>query len=249
TTANPSPPCATATALSTQLLFLSSVSFENIAGRASSELLLTSFGLPIFYTFDPHSLNSSLIELHTFPTQARSPASQSTAPAVFVVIASTVNATTRHMVPGSVVLWSVDFSGHTLTPTVLARLPTSEGPNGLTTMPGHPDILLAADSYSGSIWQVNVRTGRTRMAIADDVMLPCAPAPAVGINGIHAHDNEYVCLTSSQKGVFGRVPFRVDGEGNVSASHPVEALANIQSTNAQQLPDDFVFDCEGRAWV
>jgi hypothetical protein len=153
------------------------------------------------------------------------------------------------MVPGSVVLWSVDFSAHTLTPTVLARLPTSEGPNGLTTMPGHPDILLAVDSYSGSIWQVNVRMGRTRMAIADDVMLPRAPAPAVGINGIHAYDNEYVCLTSSQKGVFGRVPFRVDGEGNVSASHPVEALASIQSTNAQQLPDDFVFDCESCAWV
>ncbi|KAJ7809247.1 hypothetical protein B0H14DRAFT_3881064 [Mycena olivaceomarginata] len=87
------------------------------------------------------------------------------------------------------------------------------------------------------------------MAIADEVMLPRAPAPAVGINGIHAHDNKYVCLTSSQKGVFGRVPFRVDGEGNVSASHPVEALASIQSTNAQQLPDDFVFDCDGRAWV
>ncbi|KAF7341301.1 hypothetical protein MVEN_01866300 [Mycena venus] len=249
---NPSLLRATASALPIQLLLQSPVSFENVAVHASSELLLTSFGSPTLYTFVPKTMNGTLVELHTFPNATSLTGIAEYRPGFFALIASTVNPTTRHMVPGSVVLWSVDFTSPTSNPSVqkLADIPTSEGANGLTVVPGHPDILLAADSYSGSIWQIDIRTGRASVAIEDEVFLPGAPAPAVGINGIHARDDEYVYFTNSQKGVFGRLAVRVDGVGNVSASHPVETLVSIQSVETeQQLPDDFAVDCEGRAWV
>jgi sugar lactone lactonase YvrE len=64
------------------------------------------------------------------------------------------------------------------------------------------------------------------------------------VNGIHVSGG-YLYFTTSQTAVFGRVVFHVEG-GNVSAAGPTQTLASLWDG---QQPDDFVFDCEGRAWV
>ncbi|KAJ7863968.1 hypothetical protein B0H14DRAFT_3606055 [Mycena olivaceomarginata] len=189
-----------------QVIFQSSVSLENIAMRASSDLLLTSFTSPTLFTFDPKSTNGTLAPVHTFSN------------------ATTLTGITDTMNLGSVFLWSIDFNARTPAVSVLGALPGSSGANGITTVSGHPNILLVADSFVGAIWQLDIATGAARLAIQDPALSAGAPPPAVGVNA-----------------VFGRVGFRVEG-GNVSAAGAVQTLASLGDG---QQPDDFVFDCEG----
>jgi sugar lactone lactonase YvrE len=145
---------------------------------------------------------------------------------------------------GSVFLWSVDFNARTPAVSVLGALPSSSGANGITTVPGHPNILLVADSFVGAIWQLDIATGAARLAIQDPALSAGAHQPAVGVNGIHVRDRD-LYFTTSQTAVFGRVAFHVEG-GNVGAAGAVQTLASLGDG---QQPDDFGFDCEGRAWV
>ena len=80
-----------------------------------------------------------------------------------------------------------------------------------------------------------------RVAAQDDAFAPDAPAPALGINGLHVHGGE-LYFTNSQQNTFSRVPISVRG-GNITQSGPVQVLASANEF------DDFAFDAEGRVWV
>ncbi|KAJ7708542.1 hypothetical protein B0H14DRAFT_3024100 [Mycena olivaceomarginata] len=84
-------------------------------------------------------------------------------------------------------------------------------------------------------------TGAVRIAIQDAAMAPGAPAPALGINGLHIHGSA-LYFTNSQQGTFARIPIAVQSKG-VSKAAPL---------SPQGLPhryDDFTFDADGRAWA
>ncbi|KAJ6566645.1 hypothetical protein B0H19DRAFT_1257841 [Mycena capillaripes] len=235
---------------SAQVIFQSSVLLENIAARASSELLLTSFASPTLFTLDPKTTNGTLSAVHTFPNATALTGITEYQPGVFAVIASVINTTTFRAALGSVVVWSIDLNSHTPTVDALCALPTVEGPNAVTAVPGHPDIILMADSIAGGVWQINARTGKARFVIQDASMLPNRPAPALGINGLHVRDAapDALYFSNSQKGILARVLICVE-DGNIRAAGAVEVLATIQSADAVQSPDDFAFDRDGRAWM
>ncbi|KAJ7732381.1 hypothetical protein B0H14DRAFT_2639865 [Mycena olivaceomarginata] len=204
--------------------------FENIAVGASSELLLTSAVSPTLFSLDPTTVDATLNPVHTFPNANALTGIIEYRPNMFVVIASIINVTTRQWTPGSIVVWSVDFTATTPKVHVLGGLTDAEAANGITALPGQPDTLLISDSIAGAVWQINTHL--------------CSPAlPALGINGLHVRD-AYLYFTNSQQQLFGRVPLAVKG-GNVTAARAVEKLGTVEDGG----PDDFAFDIQGRAWV
>jgi hypothetical protein len=243
-TVKPSP-----TSFPNQVILQSPVLFENIAVRASSELLLTSFASPTLFTLDPHTINGTLAAVHTFPNATALTGLAEYRPGVFALVAAIVNTTTLRGVRGSAVIWSIDLTSPAPAVRVICALPSSEGANGMTAMAGHPDVVLVADSIAGGVWQIDVHTGNAHLAIQDASMLPDAPAPALGINGLHVHGaSPYLYFSNSQHGTLSRVALGWEGL-NVTAASAVETLVTIQSPDAEQNPDDFALDREGRAWV
>ncbi|KAJ6526052.1 hypothetical protein B0H19DRAFT_1338987 [Mycena capillaripes] len=242
----PSPPAST-TSFPKQVIGQTpnSLFLENIAVRASSELLLTSVASSTIFTFNPTTINGTFDPIYTFPNANGLTGIAEYRPGVFAVVASILDLTTRRWAPGSIVIWTIDFNMPTPTVRALAALESAEGANGITTLPGHPDTLLVADSVAGAVWQVDGRTGKSRVAIQDASMLPGAPTPALGINGLHIRD-AHLYFVNSQRQIFARVPLAVKG-GNITAAGVVETLAAVEPVG--ENPDDFALDCEGRAWV
>ncbi|KAJ7262952.1 hypothetical protein C8J57DRAFT_1334320 [Mycena rebaudengoi] len=229
--------CGVAT-FPTQLVFQSPTGqfLENIAVRPSSKLLITSVLSPTLYTLDPAAENATLDELYTFSNANGLTGIAEYQPDVYAIVASELNLTSTMAAPGSVVIWSLDLtSGGAPAPRRVARIPQSRLTNGLSTVPGHPDLVLAADSILGAAYEVNVRTGAVRVLIQDAAMVPGAPGgppPALGINGLHVRAG-LLYFTNSQLGTFSRVPLR---------GGAVEVLG-------AGAYDDFTLDSEGRAWV
>ncbi|KAJ7887632.1 hypothetical protein B0H14DRAFT_3430668 [Mycena olivaceomarginata] len=166
-------------------------------------------------TFNPTVINGTFDPIYTFPNATGLTGIPEYCPGVFAVVTSILDLTTRRWAPGSIVIWSVDFNAPTPAVRALAALESAEGGNGITT-------------------QVDTRTGKSRVAIQDASMLPGAPAPALGINGLHQQ-------------IFA-VPLAVRG-GNVSGVGFMETLAAVEPVGEDRGPDDFALDCEGHARV
>ncbi|KAJ7715833.1 hypothetical protein B0H16DRAFT_1804872 [Mycena metata] len=229
---------------------------ENIAVRASSQLLITSVVSPTLHTFDPTAINGKFDAVHTFPNVTGLTGIVEYRPDVFALLASRLNSTTGNMAPGSISAWSVDFNAPTPLVREIGPLADTPNANGLTALPTAPDILLFSDSTLGAVWQLDARTGASRIAIQDPSMLPSA-APVVGINaginGLHVRleaQTPYLYFTNTHLATFSRVALEFK-RGNVSAAGPIQTLATIPQPPAiqQQDPDDFALDERGRAWV
>jgi hypothetical protein len=226
--------CGTAT-FPTQLVFQSPTGqfLENIAVRPSSKLLITSVLAPTLYTLDPTAANATLDVVHTFPNANCLTGIAEYRPDVYAISSSERNATSTLEALGSIVIWSLDLtSGGPPAPRRAARIPQSMHINGLSTVPGHPDLLFAADSILGAAYEVNMRTGAVRVLIQGAAMAPGVPGGPIGINGLHVRAG-LLYFTNSQLKTFSRVPL---GGGAVELLAP-------------GAYDDFTFDSEGRAWV
>ncbi|KAJ7284061.1 hypothetical protein C8J57DRAFT_752725 [Mycena rebaudengoi] len=221
---------------------------ENIAVRPCSKFLLTSVISPTLFTLDPTAAVPTLDPVFTFPNSTALTGIVEFRPEVYAVTASKLNASTARVDPGSVAIWSVDFSSSFAHPVVtkLASLPplNDSGFNGLASIPGRPDVILAAESAAGSVWEINTHTGASRIAIQDESMTP-GPIPGpliIGINGIHVRDNT-LYFTSSLRSIYSRVSLDVRGP-HVMAAGAVQQLVHMEG-----IPDDFAIDTKGRAWV
>ncbi|KAK7028706.1 hypothetical protein R3P38DRAFT_2525474 [Favolaschia claudopus] len=225
---------------------------ECLAIRPNGHLLITSVVSPTLYTLDPRASPPTLNELHTFPNATALNGIVEYANDTFAVVVSLLSVQTISAPLDSVVIWSVDFtpnnSSSEFSTRPLARIPSSPFTNGITAVPGHPDLLLAADSRLGVAWEVNVRTGTTRIAVADETMEPGFDAVLqIGLDGIRAHDDGFLYFTNAVKGLFARV----------SRTHraPVEVLGTERAVigggenGTDVVYDDFVFDERGRAVV
>ncbi|KAJ7066329.1 hypothetical protein C8F01DRAFT_1122952 [Mycena amicta] len=257
------PPSAPSSLVAAKTIYQSATGlfFENIAVRADSTLLLTSVVSSSLHGLDPSAseTNKTLATIATFSnaTSLTGIVELPSQPGVFVVAASVTDNTTRRTEPGSIVLWSVDLTlASTPMVSVFAALPQAASVNGLTVLPasstGGADIVLAADSVLGGVWQAGSGPGQAsaRLALQDPTMLANAPPPTLGINGLHvvpgsnSTSQTLLYTTSGQSALFS-VPLSI-GSGNVSAAAAVEKVADF---GTGQAPDDFAVDAKGNAWV
>ncbi|KAJ7052996.1 hypothetical protein C8F01DRAFT_1032626, partial [Mycena amicta] len=236
-------------AFPTSLLYQSPTGLflENIAVRASSQLLLTSGVSPTLHTLDPRNATLHLQEVYTFPNATALTGIAEYAPDVFAVVACILDG--RREERGSVVVWRVDFTHGTV--HAVARIPNSTDANGLSAVPGLPDIVLVADSAAGAVYAVNMRTGRVSVAIQAP-LLGGSATESLGINGLHVHDG-FLYATNSGRGTFVRAPIAIHLH-NSSVSITTKGAFEVIGVLPPDAPpnsafDDFAFDERGRAWV
>ncbi|KAJ7108689.1 hypothetical protein C8R44DRAFT_803360 [Mycena epipterygia] len=230
----------------TQLIFQApdSLFLENIAVRATSELLITSVMSPTLHSLNPSIINGTFTPVHTFANATGLTGIAEYQPGVFAIVASVLNTTESRSVLGTVAIWSVNLNAAVPAVHKICDLPSLTGTNGITILPSQINTLLAADSAAGAVWQIDALTGATRIVIQDPTMGPGAPAPALGINGLHVRDR-FLYFTNSGLGRFSRVPLTVE-RGAVKAAGGVQTLTPAGSANGS---DDFALDAFGRAWV
>ncbi|KAK7932847.1 hypothetical protein LTR80_011638 [Exophiala xenobiotica] len=114
--------------------------------------------------------------------------------------------------------------------------------NGLTALNAVEGILLAADSELGVVWSIDVRTGKTGVAINDTSMAPVQSSTVpLGINGLHVVDQS-LYFTNTNKVSLSRVPLDMT---TGMAIGPVETLVKSSET----CPDDFTVDFRGNVWL
>jgi hypothetical protein len=227
--------CSVMATFPTRLIYQSPTGLfiENIAVRPSSELLLTSVASSTLYMLDPGVANATLREVYTFPNSTGLLGIVEYQPDVYAVVASTLNLTTRRTVPGTVsTIWRIDLRTRTVAATPIVGIPQSKVLNGLTVVPEYPDLLLAADSDIGAVYEVRVSEGTARVAIQDASMAAGTPAPSLGINGLHIRGNE-LYFSNSDLQTFARVPVSV-ASGSVKKAGAVQVLRTVQPPKTSQ---------------
>lgn len=154
--------------------------------------------------------------------------------------------------PGTGAFWSIRVPtvGNGLGEAIakkIADIPEAGFLNGFATLPQGicrhrcNTTVLAADSFNGQIWRVNIATGKYDVAIKVPEMAPQTALP-VGINGIKIQDG-YLYWTNAATTSIYRLA--IDAQGTPTPGAAVETLFYIESA---QL-DDFTIDDEGNFWV
>ncbi|KAF7296319.1 hypothetical protein HMN09_01101700 [Mycena chlorophos] len=218
--------------------------FENIAVRASGELLLTSVYSPVLYSLDASS--GTLTDVITIGGGATSLLGISEFSADnFAVVAAEFNATTDTEVGGTVAIWHVCLTGSTPVATNIASLPSSViGANGLSAIFGSSTVFVA-DSGSGTIFTIDMSSGAVAVGVQAAALEPVGQL--LGVNGLKVSEST-IYFTNSAQGTFGSIDILPGATLNASS---ITTLGTLEdgAPSAQHLFDDLALDTEGRAWV
>lgn len=215
--------------------FTPDVWLENLAVRASGELLVTLIDVPEVWSINPVSGRSVCVA--RFPDATSVFGITEAEPDVFAVAAG--NQSEGFPSPGTSSLWTVDFRHKKQRVTKVAAIPSASFLNGLTTLRGGHAVL-AADSLSGTIFKIDLPSGRTTSLFSGGPFAaPPQAAFQFGVNGVFVKSS-WLYFTNSGAGTFSCVPIHPNG----SPAGPVESL-----TTGLELPDDFALSANGIAYI
>lgn len=218
---------------------------ENIAIRSSSSILATLATAPELYQISPLSLYEPVL-IHRFPGYTTLLGITETYKDIFYVAAGNFSFQTMSSTPRSCSLLEVDLTKYSRSQNDGAKirkivdLPDAGFLNGAVTLNRTSGDILIADSAAGRVWKVNVRTATVTNAIPGEPLLKPIPGrmPEMGVNGIKIRDSE-LYFTSTNQGIFGRIPLNADG----TAAGPATAIASGLDA------DDFNLDAKGQAYL
>jgi hypothetical protein len=155
---------------------------ENVAVRSNGIILATEIGPPAsLLAFNASEENPQKQVLEAFTTVLGLSGITEAAHDVFYVTgANTTSDNIGNPPKNATHLWRIDFTQNTTSPvvTLIARPTAPTGFNGLAAF--NDTIILASASYQGSIFAVDVTTGRTWEAVANNL--------TTQINGIKVQD-------------------------------------------------------------
>ena len=226
---------------------------ENLAIRANGQILITT-ALPLseVYLVDPSSvLPANLIT--RFSGLTSSLGITELEPDVFYVAAGNVSISNTPTsgppggVPGTFSIYEVDMrlfqmssNGAIATPATVrkvADVPNAQLLNGVASMgiTGVPsnNVILAADTVAGMVWNINVASGAVAVAASD--------ASMQGINGMKVQ-NGFLYYDSDAHSTWYRIPINTNG------FVPSGSTAQVLSTGLVN-GDDFALDARGRAFL
>jgi hypothetical protein len=232
---------------------------ENIAVRANGALLVASLNDdPGLYTIQDPSAPKPKFEL-LVPAQDLGGANIALGIAeietddgieTFALIVGRQNGLAQFEV-GSYSIWTVKFydtkCGESFkVEKVTDGTDTSALLNGLSAIPGLPNVALVADS-GGLIARVDLATGSfdDRSFTFPETMAPVPNSTfGIGVNGVHVR-GEHVYWTNSDLVTIYRLLITKDGYPKKGAEP--EVVINLSRFSA--LIDDFIFDKEGNIYV
>jgi hypothetical protein len=224
---------------------------ENFIIRPNGHFLITRLDVPEVWSLDPYTASASLV--YTFPNATVLLGIAEYEPNVYGIAVGNFSLDPIGGVPGSWSVWSLDVTESTAKGHEITAIPPAVFLNGLIAVKpnGHGkhdgfSTLLVADTELGVIYAVDPYTGKYISAITDPSMTPPTPPTPGGpggINGIKFKDN-FLYFTSSDRGLFARLPISVAGGTKVSAAGPVETLAT-----RTRFFDDFTLLDDGTAYL
>jgi hypothetical protein len=244
THANPVSGAVTDPAIRTVYTFGINTFIENIAIRSNSKLLLTSLSRPSLWSVDPTVALPTAPIIHTFANTTGLSGITETTPDVFALITGTWDLPTTRAAIGSLTVWTLDFNCQPPTIKNITSIVNSTVFNAITTVPGKPNLILAADSAIGAVWKVNLVTGRYDIAFSDPLFQPISSTPGenLGVNGLLAKGN-YLYYANSARNIYGRVRINAFGD-KISA---VEIIGEIPIVGGNY--DDFDLDAGKNGWI
>ncbi|KAH7400520.1 hypothetical protein DE146DRAFT_612319 [Phaeosphaeria sp. MPI-PUGE-AT-0046c] len=229
---------------------------ENIAVRANGDLLVTQLAPePILYTVkNPAGKNAVLEDIYQWhvPNVTKLLGVAETVPDTFVIVAG--NATGASLgYAGTFSAWEVRFpSLKSSKPAVrkIANMPEAMLLNGITPVPGKPEIVLIADSQNGLLFRLDTRSGKYEV-IADRPEFEPHPelqnaTVGFGINGVKVRDG-YLYFSNSNFVKIFRVKITPDGYIAHKGDAPVELYADLNGVTT--FVDDFTFSEDGTLWA
>jgi hypothetical protein len=225
-------------------IFPNNTFIENIAVRSNSKILLTSESVNTLFTLDPTVHFPSASVLHTFPDSNGLSGITETTHDVFAVVTGVWDLFTTRAALGSLSIWTINLRSSTPVIKHITSIANSTIFNGITTVPGSPNLILAADSAIGAVWRVDILTGQYDIAFSDPLFTPLGTdfGQNLGINGIRAKGN-YLYFANSAQNIYGRI--RIDNWGRKVGN--VEVIASQPVTGGHY--DDFAIDGSGTAWI
>ncbi len=214
---------------------------ENIAVRPNGDLLVAILSpTPSLYTLKrPYSTTREFSLLHTFDNATGLLGIAETDVDSFAMLFVQL---TNTPVPGSSTIWGVSFQHDNMTTRKIASILDVELPNGITSVPGSPAVLVA-DGRGGTITRCDTRTGASEVVLQriESAPLPSEPE-SIGINGIHYRKGYFYWSNSAFVSIFR---IRVDEQGYLAADAEVETVGQIDAS----FIDDFAEDHVGTSWV
>lgn len=180
--------------------------------RPTGPLLATLFTKPDLFTLDPSAPQPEPKLVHSFPGAQGLTGITEATPDVYQLIAGNFSSKTEASVPGTLKMWSVDYSHGRKDPVVKqsADLGDVQLINGLASL--NPVLVLGSDSINGSVYRINVRTGAHSIAIADPLMSNKPPfgkaSSGLGVNGIKIVKEgckTYLYFSNTAKSLLGKV--------------------------------------------
>ncbi|KAF5370550.1 hypothetical protein D9757_010134 [Collybiopsis confluens] len=216
---------------------------ENLAIRATGEILATVISSPDLWQVDPAAATGATL-IHTFDGFECVFGIIELQSDQFYVLVGNADIENLTPVPGSFVAFRVDMSSFntagTTTITQIASFPDSQLLNGMGILDAGQGLVYVADSFAGTISVLDVNTGVSFVAINNSLTVPGAPMTTpLGVNGVHttqdASGQFYLYFSNTAQSILARVPIHSDG---TPAGDPEVIASGI-------IADDFTFDSDG----
>jgi hypothetical protein len=215
---------------------------ENLAVRHDGTILVTSLDSPGVFLVSSRQSNPPVLVAQVPGVNATLGIAELEED-VFYVIASNVTGFTAT----NNEIWRLDMRSFDTTATadlsLVASFPDALVFNGMTRLAKNDtEHILVADSGTGAVVRINVRTGDSAIVISDPTMAPSPSGVGIGINGLHTFDNK-LFFVNYDEGTFASVPISlVDG----TSAGPVEIIVD----GPLLRPDDFALSRDGsKAWI
>ena len=202
----------------TQVVRLAST--ENVAVRASGQILATNMNSANLYSVDPVAKTSTTAVVVT-GASGLSGIGEVT-PDVFAVI-------------GGKGIYKVDFTSGTPKSSLIKTITEASNLNGLAVL--NNDTVLVADAGKGSVYRFNTTSGAYSVAVTDPTMAPSGSIP-FGIDGIKYKDG-VIWYTNIFKNSFHKIP--VDATG--------KATGAVTTLWTNLMGDDLCFGPNGKIYI
>lgn len=225
--------------------FPAGVFVENIAERPNGKLVLTNFDQGKLYGIDPAARPA-------VPTVLVQPANITATSGItsiggdkYSFTGCDNNLAEFRCNPGTIGIYTVDLAQRNPTARLAARLPNATLPNGQTSLPKYPHVILTGDSFSGELIRVDTRTGASCVVLQSPLWerSPLSPVP-IGINGVHILGNTLYWSNSGQ-GTFGKATINDRGDKVTD----VRVTTTLPTAAAGDAWDDFALTSKGAAYI
>lgn len=215
---------------------------ETLTIRSNGQILLNRLDIPEIWGLDPTTTPATGSKIISLPSALGLTGITEISTDVFAVVAGNFSVSTFATGAGSWALYKVDLTGATPKSTLVTTLPEVEFGIGVTPFTGgNGTKVFLADAGKGSLYSVDMTTGKYEVLLTDPTMK--APASAFIQEGIHGlkYNFGYLYFTNTFGGTLNKIQI------DTVTGKPVGSV--VQVATGLNGPEDFSIAASGVAQV